>query len=206
MYGKSSVQIDGQVLNSSEKGFSGVFLPLRSNAAQAAYNTLIKHTKTKITITSRWIDPFFKSYGVIFLKPDNFRYEFKAEQPISKKIKITGYYKKSEDNLLSLYNYKNTIQTIGAKVNIKLTRCWNMQFGYNPILQKIKTSNNTSIINSNNIRTGVITYTPKAKKFYSIFNLLYSYCSISDSLRKNVFENIAFTGSTQISNSFKNNI
>lgn len=206
VYGKSSVQQTDQALSGYEKGFYGIFQPVRSNAALAAYKTSIKSTKTKISFTSRWIDPFFKSFGVGFLRADNFRYEIKAEQPITKKIKLTGFYKKGEDNLLSLYSYKSTIQTIGAKVNIKLTRSLSMHFGYNPILQKIKTSENNSIINRNNITTGVITYTPKAKRFYSVFNILYSYYNISDSLRNNVFRNISFTGSSQISTSFKNNI
>jgi hypothetical protein len=204
VYGKSSVQQADQSFSTYEKGFYGVFQKVRSNAALAAYKTSIKRTKTKMTFTSRWIDPFFKSYGVGFLRADNFRYEIKAEQPISKKIKLTGSYRKGEDNLLSLYNYKSTIRTIGAKISIKFTRCWSMQLGYNPILQKIRTAENINIINRNNITTGVITYTPKAKKFTSVFNLLYSYYSISDSVRNNIFRNINFTGSSQISKSFNN--
>jgi hypothetical protein len=206
VYGKSSVQQQDQSLSGYDKGFYGIFQPVRSNAAQAAYKTSIKKTKTKLTFTSRWVDPFFKSYGVGFLRADNLRYEIKAEQPINKKIKLTGFYRKGEDNLLSLYSYKSTIQTIGAKINIKLTHCWSMHFGYNPILQTIRTSENKSIINRNNITTGVITFTPKAKRFYSVFNVLYSYYNISDSLKNNVFRNISFVGSSQISNSFKNNL
>lgn len=205
VYGKSSVQLADQASITDVKGFYGVFQPVRSNAALATYKTSLKRTKTKMAFTSRWIDPFFKSYGVGFLRADNFRYEIKAEQPVNKKIKLTGSYKKGEDNLLSLYDYKSTIRTIGAKISVKFTRNWSLHLGYNPILQKIRTAENINIINRNNITTGVITYTPKAKKFYSVLNLLYSYYNISDSTRSNVFRNLNFTGSLQFSNSFSNN-
>jgi hypothetical protein len=206
VYAKSSVQEANQSLSSSEKGFNGIFQPVRSNAAMVAYKTTIKPTKTKLTFASRWIDPFFKSYGVGFLRSDNLRYEVKAEQPVSKKIKVTGLYRKGEDNLLSLYNYKYTIRTLGTNINIKLTRSLSMNFGYNPILQKNKASESNIISYHNTIATGVITYAPKAKKYYSVFNLLYSYYCISDSARNNTFRNINFSGNSQISNSFKNTI
>jgi hypothetical protein len=204
VYGKSSLLQSSSAMGDFNKGVTSILDPLRSNAALARFTSTISKTKTKITLTSRWVDPFFKSYGVGFMRADNFRYEIKAEQIITSKIKLTTLFRKEQDNLLSLYNYNTSLTTIGANLSIKISRNLTVRAGYNPVLQSVTTKDNTySLNNRNNISNFVITYNPHLKKINTSFNALYSYYNLTSAIQTNVFESINVNNTTLLKSGFR---
>jgi CRISPR/Cas system-associated endonuclease Cas3-HD len=155
-------------------------------------------------LTSRWVDPFFKSYGVGFMRADNFRYEVKAEQVITSKIKLTTLFRKEQDNLLSMYNYTTNLTTIGANLSIKISRNLTVRAGYNPVLQAVTTKDNSySLNNRNNISNFVVTYNPHLKKINTSFNALYSYYNLTSAIQTNVFESINVNNTTMLKSGFR---
>ncbi|MDQ3048655.1 MAG: hypothetical protein M3R27_13990 [Bacteroidota bacterium] len=109
VFGKSSVQSEDLSFDQIKKSFKEIFSSFRSNAIQGKINYEIKKTSTKLTFSSRLVDPYFRSFGVGFMRSDNFRYEIKLDQYINKKIRYTVAFRREEDNLLRLYDYKNTL-------------------------------------------------------------------------------------------------
>ena len=204
VYGKSSLLQSSTTFGDFNKGVNSILDRLRSNAALARFTTSIPKTKTKITLSSRWVDPFFNSYGVGFMRADNFRYEFKVEQPINSKIKLTMLFRKEQDNLLSFYNYTTNLTTIGANLSVKLNRCLTVRVGYNPVLQTVSTKDNSySLNNHNNISNLVLTYNPHIKGFSTTFNALYSYYNLTNAIQTNVFESGNLNNTTQLKSGFR---
>lgn len=200
--GKASVQENDLSLEKVQSLVSEVFSSYRSYAFLTKLNLSIRKTNTKLTFSTRWIDPYFKSFGLGFLRSDNLRYEAKAEQQITKKIKYSIAYRKEEDNLLKLYNYKNTLQSINNSLNIKLNRRFNIRLNYIPLFRELK-SESVTIKDRNQIITAIVSYTPRAKKISSQFNALYSnYLVNSDSGNIN-FENFTYTQQLQFKSGFK---
>ena len=207
IFGKSSIQEEDVSMQQIKKSINEIFSNYRSIAFLTRINSSIKKTKTKLTFMIRWVDPFFKSYGIGFLRSDNLRYEIKAEQPISNRIKYTIMYKREEDNLLRLYTYKNTIQTISNTLNFKVSRQLNIRLIYSPLFRELKDNNNKTIINDrNNISTVILSYSPRHKNATIQFNLLYSkYIITGDSSNFN-FENLTFTNQILFKSGFKTDI
>jgi hypothetical protein len=204
VYGKSSLLQSSSTFGDINKGVTSILDPMRSNAALARFTSTISKTKTKITLTSRWVDPFFKSYGVGFMRADNFRYEVKAEQVITSKIKLTTLFRKEQDNLLSMYNYTTNLTTIGANLSIKISRNLTVRAGYNPVLQAVTTKDNSySLNNRNNISNFVVTYNPHLKKINTSFNALYSYYNLTSAIQTNVFESINVNNTTMLKSGFR---
>ena len=205
--GKSSIQEEDISMEQIMKSINEIFSNYRSYAFLSRFNSEIKKTKTKLTFTVRWVDPFFNSYGLGFLRSDNLRYEIKAEQPITKKIKYTIMYRKEEDNILKLYDYKNTIQTINNSLNIKLSRQLNIRLIYAPLFRELNDNTNKTIIKDrNNISTVILSYTPKPKNVTLQFNLLYSrYLITGDSSNIN-FENLTYTTQVKFKSGFKTDV
>lgn len=200
--GKSSVKEEDLSMEQIKKSINEIFSNYRSYAMLTRINTGIKKTKTKLTFTTRWVDPYFKSFGIGFLRSDNLRFEIKAEQPITNKIKYTISYRREEDNLLRLYNYKNTLQTINNTLNIKLSKQFNIRLIYAPLIRVLK-SDQLIIHDKNNISTVILTYTPKTKKVNAQFNGLYSrYLITGDSTNIN-FENVTYTHQFVFKSGFK---
>jgi hypothetical protein len=204
VYGKSAVLQSSSLTGDFQKGTSLLSSSLRSNAALARFTSIISKTKTKVTLTTRYVDPFFQSYGVGFMRPDNFRYEIKAEQTITQKIRLTCFFRKEQDNLLSLYNYNTNLTTIGANLNIKLSRWLTIRAGYSPVLQTVTTKDNSyNLSNSNNISTLVATVTPHSKKIKTSFNALYSYYNLSNVAQKTEFQSMSVNNTTMLKSGFR---
>lgn len=202
IFGKSSSQVGDLSSETINKSVNEIFSDFRSNAFLIRINGGIKKTNTKLTLTTRWVDPFFRSFGIGFLRSDNLRYEIKAEQQFSKKIKYTIAYRREEDNLLKLYSYKNTLQTINNSLNLKVNRYINIRLMYAPLFRELK-SENVVIKDRNHISTVVLSYTPKPKKVNSQFNALYSRYIISgDSIHIN-FENFNYSHQFSFKSGFK---
>lgn len=202
VYGKSVVYQNGIPENPEIAPSQVLFSNFRSHAALARYTSNISKTKTKIILTGRMIDPFFKSYGAGFMRSDNLRYEFKIEQVINDKIKFTGFYRKDRDNLLNVFLYTTSLQTIGTNLSIKINRRLTARVMYSPVIQNISSKDNSYSLNKlNNISTGVLSYTPRFNKVVSSFVALYSYYQLSDGLKGRIFQNMSLNNTT-IFNSF----
>jgi len=206
VYGKSSLSQKGISQNPDDSPSQSLFSKFRSNAAMVRFNSEIKKTKTKITLTGRMIDPFFNSYGVGFQRSDNMRYELKVEQAITSKIKFTGFYRKDRDNLLGTSVYTTNLQTMGANLFIKINKSFTARASYNPAIQKIiskdSAANNSTHVN--NIGALVVTYNLRIKKISSFFNALYNtYQLNSVSGKSSNFQNFTLSNSTIFSRQIK---
>jgi len=200
--GKSSIKEEDISMEQIKKSVNEIFSDYRSNAMLVRINAGIKKTKTRLTFTTRWVDPFFKSFGIGFLRSDNLRYEIKVEQPITNKIKYTVSYRREEDNLLRLYNYKNTLQSINNTLNIKLNKEFNVRLIYAPLIRELK-SEQMTIRDKNHISTIILTYSPKSKKVNTQFNGLYSRYLITGDTSSINFENVTYTHQFQFKSGFK---
>ncbi|HTA63066.1 MAG TPA: hypothetical protein VK835_11450 [Bacteroidia bacterium] len=199
VYGKSVLYQKGILENPEISPFQSLFSKFRSNAALVRFNSDIKKTKTKITLTGRIIDPFFNSYGVGFQRSDNLRYEIKVDQVISSKVKFTGFYRRDRDNLLGTSIYTTNLQTMGANLLVKINKNFTARVSYTPAIQKI-TSKDSAANNShhlNNIGTVVLTYNLRVQKISSFFNALYNTYQLSSATGKNTnFQNLTISNST----------
>lgn len=202
IFGKSSLQTEDLSFEQLKKSFREIFSSYRSNAMQARINYDISKTKTKIQLTGRVIDPYFKSFGVSFLRSDNIRYEGKLEQGITKNIKYGLTLRREEDNLLGLLNYKNTFTTISNSLSIKLKKGLSIRLNYAPLLRTLKNGDNI-ITDRNSISTGIVSYVPKMKTVQASYNLLYSKYRITSDSGNIHFDNISYTHQFQFKSGFK---
>ena len=203
-YGKSSLQGENEILASNERGFSGIFTSNRTNAALVSLHTQIPILKTKVQMSVRWLDPYFKSYGIGFLKSDNLRYELKVDQRLSKRVNVNCLYRKSEDNLLNLFDYKNKLNTIGAGVNVKWSRRLTTKVNYNMIIQSMDLNNENSYHSNSYISTYILNYQiPKAK---TLITGIFNDYKIADANSINRFQNVLISSTTDIGKKIKNSL
>lgn len=200
--GKSSIKEEDLSMDQIKRGVNEIFSNYRSYAVLGRLNIGISRTKTKLTFSTRWIDPYFRSFGVGFLRSDNLRYEIKAEQPIGKKIKYTIAYRREEDNILKLFNYTNLLQSINNSLNIKVSRQINIRLNYVPLFRELRSSS-IIIIDKNQIATAMLSYSPRPRKVSAVFNALYSRYIISGDSATINFENIAYSHMLQWKSGFK---
>jgi hypothetical protein len=197
-YGRSLLQLSG-VSQTDENSFNPSFISSdRSNAALVNWQSSLVKIRTKISLTSRLIDPFYKSYGIGFIRSDNFRVEAKLDQSLGKKIKISALYRRDEDNLLRLLSYKNTLQTVGLNLSYRHSKALSLRVGLHPVLQEVHNlSDETYFNNENLIANAVITWNKTGKKFRTGVNIIGSYYSLSDGINSTVFENITLSQNIQ---------
>lgn len=207
VYGKSALYQTGNIETSEATVASYLFSTFRSNAAMVRFNSSITKTKTKIQITGRLIDPFFKSYGVGFMRSDNLRFELKAEQAITSKLKLTGFYRRDSDNLLGTYSYNTSLQAIGITLNAKINKRLVIRGTYSPVVQNItgKDSSHSVMRNVNNISTLILSYSPRSKKFTSYINGVCSYYQLAGHSGKN-YQSYTLTDNTTLSKLFKSDV
>ncbi|MCW3084176.1 MAG: hypothetical protein JWP12_1542 [Bacteroidetes bacterium] len=203
--GKSSLKEEDVSMDQLKRSVNEIFSNYRSYAFLTKVNWDLKPTKTKFTFSVRWIDPYFKSFGLGFLRSDNLRYEVKAEQPITRKIKYTIAYKREEDNLLKLYDYKNVLQSINNTLSVKLNRYFNMRLIYAPLFRELKTST-YKLQDRNYISTAILSFIPKAKNVNAQFNVMYSKYIISGDSSKINFENLTYTHQLSFKSGFRTSL
>lgn len=201
IYGKSSIKDENLTMEQISNAINEIFSAFRSNAILGRVSLNIPKTSTKIIASTRWVDPYFKSFGLGFMRSDNLRYEIKVEQPITKKIKYTIAYRHEEDNLLKLFDYKNTLRSINNTLNLKLSRKINIRLIYAPLFRELR-NGDLKIKDKNTIATAIVSYSPKMKKGTVQLNALYSrYLITGDSADIN-FENLTFTEQLQFRSGF----
>lgn len=200
--GKSSVQENDLNMEQLKRCVNEVFSGFRSYALQTKLNMAVKKTNTAFAFTARWVDPYFKSFGLGFLRSDNLRFEIRADQAITRKVKYTLALRREEDNLLKLYDYKNTLYSISNSVQMKLTRQFTVRLMYTPLFRTLKTDDAT-VNDRNAISTAVVTWLPKSKKINAQFNLLYSRYLVSGDSGAINFENFSYSNQLLFRSGFK---
>lgn len=205
IYGKSSIKDLSFPVEEYKNTLQELTYGFRSNAAIFRYNGFFTKTKTKLTLSTRLIDPFFRSFGLAYMRSDNLRYELKAEQPIKKNLKYTVSLRYDEDNLLNLYQYKTKLYTWGNNLQWKMNKRTTLRVAYNPVLQDIKTGE-TTLKNKNSITNVVITYIPKARKISMQNTAIYSYYNLTTDSQQIHFQNVTYTQQIQFRNGFRSGI
>lgn len=200
--GKSSVQDEDLTIEQLGKAMNQMLSNYRSYALLSKINYDVKKTSTKLSFTTRWVDPYFNSFGIGFIRSDNLQYEIKAEQPITSKIKYSVSYKHQEDNLLQLLSYKNTFNSINNSLNIKFTKQLSVRLNYNPLIQEL-TSPSSIVKNNNQISTGILSFNPKLKNVTAQFSILFSKYIITNDSNKINIENFTYSQQFQFKSGFK---
>lgn len=203
--GKSSVQEEDVSSAGLRTALNEIFSDYRSYALMARINASVKKTKTNITLTTRWIDPYFKSFGIGFMRSDNLRYELKAEQPLGRKLKYSIAFRREEDNLLRLYDYKNIFYTVSNTLNVKLSRQFNLRLIYSPLYRQLRYGGDIRI-DRNNISTVLASWTPKLKRISVRFNALYSRYLIQGDSGNINFENFTYSSQFLFRSGFKTDL
>lgn len=200
--GKSSIKEDNLSYELIRNSLNEIFSPNRSFALLTKLSTKINATNSNLVFSVRWVDPFFKSFGIGFIRSDNMRYEIKLDQPITKKLKYTGMFRYEEDNLLRLMNYKNTFYSFNNTISYRITKGLMVRLGYTPLLRALF-SEGYSISNKNSITNCIITYTPRSRKTSMQFNFLYNYYLVDTDTTQLNFQNIAYYHQIKFKSGFK---
>jgi hypothetical protein len=192
IYGRSAIQVNNVNYEDQSGQFNQLFNFQFNTNAFLFRNTLsIKKTKTTVKLTFRYIDPFFRSFGVGFIRSDNMRYEARVEQTLSKKLKIGGFYRHEEDNLLNLYTYKNKLESYGANVTYRPTKHWMLKADYRPIVQQVDgQADSLQFTNRNYIVNMISTYQNRIKDVHYNIMAVYSYYQLFNGEQNNVYQNI----------------
>ncbi|MBL0048935.1 MAG: hypothetical protein IPP32_12660 [Bacteroidetes bacterium] len=201
IYGKSYLQ---QITEpDSDKGFHAISKSNQhTNAGLGRFTASLN--STRIQLTSRYVDPYFKSFGVGFMRSDNFRYELKVDQTISRKLKIGASYKKEQDNLLHINYLTTNLQTLNSYFTYRPVRQLTVRFSFSPVLQRVNSEDKiVRIENKNYISSAIVSYSPKLKKNQTTFTLLYNYFKLYDGIQNSIYQNYSFVNSLSIGE-FKN--
>lgn len=200
--GKSSLKEEELSYDVVKSCMKEIFSNYRSYALQARINTKIAPTKTSLGFSFRYIDPFFKSFGVGFMRSDNMRYEVKLEQPITGRVRYTALARYEEDNLLQLMNYKNRFYSVNNTLSYKIQRGLMLRLSYTPLLRTLS-SKDYNITNKNSISTAVVTFMPKTKKTALQFDVLYNYYVVNTDTQQINFQNVAYNHQFKFKGGFK---
>ncbi len=200
--GKSSLRSDDLNYETIKSSMNEIFSNYRSNAVLIKLSTKIIPTNSSLTLSFRYVDPFFKSFGTGFIRSDNMRYEVKLDQPISKKLKYTGMFRYEEDNLLQIMNYKNQFYSFNNTLSLKVKRGLMLRASYTPLFRNLN-SDSYVIKNKNSITTGVITFIPRTRKTSLQFSLLYNYYIVNTDSQRINFQNVAYSHVISFKKGFK---
>ncbi|MBA3680479.1 MAG: hypothetical protein H0W73_04845 [Bacteroidetes bacterium] len=185
--------------------------PLNSELAGNSQNTnwdkslqtklfgVLPKIKTKFSFTYRIVEPFFKSFGVGFMRSDIQRYDTKLEQPFGSKFKVGFNYRRDEDNLKGLFSYKTVLQNYTYYAKVKLfKKRMDITLNYTDIFQRINNLavNDSKLIKSN-IKTGIISYSPRLKRFQSTNTFICNIYQLNDGVQTNQLENYSFSSFNQ---------
>lgn len=190
-YGRSAIQVNN--INYEEQ--SNLFESLvdmneRTNAFLGKYTFNLSKTGTKVQSSFRWVDPFYRSFGVGFIRSDNIRYQVKVSQKLGKKLTVGGLFRKEEDNLLKIYDYKNVLFSYGANIAYRPNRHWMMKVDYRPIAQNIESSIDSLNNYINNwIVNGVVNYNRRIGETHLNFSNIYSHYQLFNGEANNSYVN-----------------
>ncbi len=176
----------------------------RSNALKTQFLADYKKSGTRITLTGRLIDPFFRSFGLGFVRPNSLRYEGEVAQRFSSKFKATAFYRRERDNLISFYSVRNVLQTMGVSAAYRPNRQWMLNAQYSPVVHVMEETGPPSqrlLFNRNHIGTLMLAWLPKAlqrKKTRMRFSMTGSHYVLFDGTQNNTYSNVLFTQHTTV--------
>lgn len=189
-FGRSSIQTNN--INFSEEG--GLLNNLmdindRTNALLGRYQLKLKSAELRLTF--RWVDPYFRSFGVGFLRSDHIRYEVKFKQKIGKKFGVNTYFRRENDNLLGLYSYQNVLLSYGAGVSYRPTKHLMFKVDVRPIaLDANNPVDSLSLTYHNMIVNGVVNYNNRIGDTYFNASGIYSYYQLTLDEQLQVYQNV----------------
>lgn len=207
VYGRSATQANSVNYGDEETVMSKLLdTRNRTNAALGRYQLKLKKTKAKVTI--RVVDPFYQSYGVQYIRTDNFRYDIKITQKFGKKVSIGTFLRKEHDNLLGIHQNQNVILSYGVNATYRPNRHWTLKSDYRPILQQsTAVLTDTTIANNNNyIINSVVIYTNRINDFTIMATGVYSYYYLTNNETENIFTNLNLNLSIQHKGNIRNDI
>lgn len=205
-YAKSFIRQQGVTIDNSESGPNRD--ANRSNAVQLKFTGTLPVLKTRFVLGYRMIDPFFKSYGAGFLRSDNIRYEARLEQAVSPKLKLTASYRRDENDILKHYIYQTTLQTLtlGARARL-LKKRLDLVLNYTPIVQAVtNVSDHGHIVNRSDMKSVVLSYTPKLRGFTCTVTALYNQYSLYDSLQLRNLETMSLSAMASFKSGLRLNV
>lgn len=156
--------------------------------------------KTKFSVLYKRVEPNFKSFASGFMRSDILRYETKLEQPVGNKIKLGFNFRHDEDNLKNLSSYKTRLNNYNYSAKVKLfKRRVDVTLNYVEIYQNtanILSNENTKI--KSTIKTGIITYSPKLKKFISTNTFIANLYQLQNYNENSTLQNYSLNSFNQI--------
>lgn len=205
-YGRSYVQVDNVNLGGSPVNYL-LSKEEKTNAVFTRYNASFSKLGTQLKASFRYIDPFFRSFGVGFIRSDNMRYELKLKQKLGKKIKIGGFVRNEEDNLLKIYDITNTLFSYGVSADFRPMKKMVIKADFRPIVQQVDAGvDSLSLTNNNWILNVVGNYQNRFKKTYLSVTGVYSYYQLYNGELNNSYINYSLTKSLQINSKIQNDL
>lgn len=108
------------------------------NSKAISLSLLDPITKTiSVETDVRYVDPYFKSYGMGFLRTDVMSAKIKFDKKF-KKVKAGVFYKYEENNLLNILPYKSKSYSAGISGSYKMNRHWTFRGMYSPVFISTK--------------------------------------------------------------------
>ncbi len=192
IYGKSAIQVNNINYSDESPFLQSLIDPNeRTNAALGRYTLNLGRSGTMVKASARWVDPFFRSFGVGFMRSDNLRYQLQLDQKIGKKFKFGGFVRKEEDNLLKIYDFQNTILSYGLNLTYRPTRRWMLKADYRPIAQIVSSSvDSLSMAMDNWIANFVLNYNKRVGKTYLSWTNIYSHYQLYNGEMNNTYLNM----------------
>lgn len=139
VWGRSHVQITNPILSEEENSAQNRLFDLgdRTHALMVRHGAAFSKTKTELTTMVRWVDPYFKSHGVGFMRTDNLRYRVDVKQAIGSKLKLGGFVSREENNLLKLYDYTTRMFSYGLNGQYRPVRSLSLKASFQPLVMTV---------------------------------------------------------------------
>ncbi len=205
-YGRSVVQVNNINLE-NEASLMDHLLDFnnRTNAIMTKYELDLKSTKIKASW--RLIDPFFRSFGLGFIRSDNIRYQVKVDQKLSKKFKVGGFIRKENDNVLGIYDYQNHLLSYGLNSTWRPSKRWMFKLDYRPIVHQVQSSYDSLGFQNNNwIVNAVANYNNRKGETYFFVTGIYSYYQLFNGESNNSYTNVNASLNIQHKDVIQNNL
>lgn len=196
VYGKSSLRPLNDDGDTTGTSLSQLFSPFRSNAALGKITLNLSKIKSNVTLSGRWIDPFFRSYGIGFMQSDDFRYEIKTNHQMGKKTKIGLFYRKDQNNLLNLFSYTTILHSGGINFQYRINKQFSVRGNFNPVFQYSSgESDQQTYSNQNYIGTLLLSHSSRNKEISYTSNISSSYYKLFNGITNNNYMNVTVSNS-----------
>jgi len=159
-YGKSALNQSG-LNEESEDSKSDIFsFNERTNALDAKVTYLPSKILSKINFRMKWVDPYFRSYGIEYMHRDFVRYEMSIEKKINRKVKLTFSYREEKSNVLNEFLTTSTIRAFGGSLDAKLRKNLQLRAAFNPVFQRFEEGNQQAaqLASDNYMNYAILTY------------------------------------------------